>query len=720
MANRTRRLLLASAALVAAAPALHAADTATIPGNVAAWVAAAPAIGTPSDSKAVAIVVHMALRHRDELKQVADEVSKPGSPMYGHYLTPSTFRSEFAPAAEDVAAVAAMLTRAGMSVITVGPANAYVSATATVGQLRSAFGVTQKTYRYGAMALRANREAPRVPAAMAGKILYIEGLDDTTFLKQPLHRSVTVGAAIAPANLAAAAVTPPPVAASNPSPYCDTYFGDLKATLSTKPGLYDKTLPWLICGYTPAQVQAAYGFDKVKYDGAGVTVAFIDAYASPTLQADGNKYAKNHDLPSLTAANFKQIIPTGIYDVPAAQVTNAYGWWEEQSLDLAAIHGSAPGASIVYVGSTDNGTALTVALLNTIYNKQAEIITNSYGNGGEAVPAADVAMEDQAFMAAAAEGITVLFSSGDDGDLSQLNGVASGSWEATSAYVTGVGGTSLGVKNAAGNKIEYGWGNYRDLLADATVNSSTSITTSGLTTTTAYGLTFADFTFYAGSGGGISLLEAQPAYQATLVSSALATTLNEASGDTVTLPTPMRVSPDVAMVGDPYTGYLFGETFTIAGSKLADSGCTKSTATTEYCENDIGGTSLSSPLMAGTVAVLNQARLARGKAVVGFANPLFYSIGMGTATNYKAGALNAITPPTTATAVLRGYAADLNEVRVVTINSVPTLIITAPFALQVCSAKICEGLDDVFNYTSPGYNDVTGLGVPYLPNLVKE
>ena len=394
LANRTRRLLLASAALVAAAPALHAADTAIIPGNVAAWVAAAPAIGTPSDSKAVAIVVHMALRHRDELKQVADEVSRPGSPMYGHYLTPSTFRSEFAPAAEDVAAVAAMLTRAGMSEITVGPANAYVSATATVGQLRSAFGVTQKTYRYGAMALRANREAPRVPAAMAGKILYIEGLDDTTFLKQPLHRSVTVGAAIAPANLAAAAVTPPPVAASNPSPYCDTYFGDLKATLSTKPGVYDKTLPWLICGYTPAQVQAAYGFDKVKYDGAGVTVAFIDAYASPTLQADGNKYAKNHDLPSLTAANFKQIIPTGIYDVPAAQVTNAYSWWEEQSLDLAAIHGSAPGASIVYVGSTDNGTSLTVALLNTIYNKQADVITNSYGNGGEAVPAADVAMED--------------------------------------------------------------------------------------------------------------------------------------------------------------------------------------------------------------------------------------------------------------------------------------------------------------------------------------
>lgn len=727
MAIRTRNLLLATAAaagLAAAAPAMHAADTATIAGNVASWVAAAPVVGTPSATQAVAIVVHMALRNRDELKQVADEVSKPSSPMYGHYLTPSTFRSEFAPDAADVTAVSAMLTKAGMSDVTIGPANAYVSANATVGQLRTTFGVTQKTYRYGTMSLRANREAPSVPAALASKILYIEGLDDTTFLKQPQHRSVTVGAALAPANLlattAATAVTPPPVADSNPSPYCDTYFGDLQATLSTTPGVYDKTLPWLICGYTPAQIQAAYGFDKVKYDGTGVTVAIIDAYASPTLQADGDKYAKNHDLPALTAANFREIIPNGIYDVPAAQVTNAYGWWEEESLDLSAVHGSAPGASIVYVGASDDGTALSVALLNTIYNKQADIITNSYSYGGDSVPAADVKQQDQAFKAAASMGITVLFSSGDDGDLSQDNGVATASYESDSAYATGVGGTSLGIKNAAGGKFEYGWGTYRDLLAGATVNSSTSITTSGLTTTTAYGLTFDDFAFYSGSGGGISLLEAQPSYQSVLVPHKLATTLNEASGDTVTLPTPMRVSPDVAMVGDPYTGYLFGETFTIAGNAIADSGCVKSTATTEYCENDIGGTSLSSPLMAGAIAVLNEARLARGKAEIGFANPLFYSIGMGTATNYKAGALNAITPPTTPTAVLRGYASDLNEVRVVTINSVSTLIITAPFALEVCSTTICEGLDDVFNHVKPGYNDVTGLGVPWLPTLVKQ
>jgi hypothetical protein len=29
-------------------------------------------------------------------------------------------------------------------------------------------------------------------------------------------------------------------------------------------------------------------------------------------------------------------------------------------------------------------------------------------------------------------------------------------------------------------------------------------------------------------------------------------------------------------------------------------------------------------------------------------------------------------------------------------------------------------VDDVFNYTAAGYDDVTGLGVPYAPNLINE
>ncbi len=696
----------------------RAADTATIPGNVGGWVGKAQRVGTAAADGRVTIVLHMALRNPDRLAQFVADVSKPDSPDYGKYLTLAGFRSRFAPDPADAAAAAALLNSAGMKNVTVGPAGAYVSAEASVAQVAATFGVTQDLYLYRGRTVRANNELPSIPAALAGKVLAIEGLDASN-ARHPNHVSVLEGERRAPQGVVAeetATVTPPPVAAALPSPYCDTYAGDLEATLSTAPTPYAATLPWLLCGYTPQQVRQAYGLNRVPATGSGVTVAIVDAYASPTLMADGNAYAKNHKLPKLTASNFSEIIPEGIYDVPAADVGTAYGWWGEESLDLAAVHGSAPGANIVYVGASDSGSSLTVALTNAIYNRAADIITNSYSYNGDIDPA-DTAAQDQTFMVAASTGITLLFSSGDDGDLSQINGIATGSYESDSAYVTGVGGTSLFLRNSGGGKGEWGWGNYRDYLGAATVNSGTSITTSGLETTTAFGETFADFAFYAGSGGGLSLVSPQPSYQAGIVPDALATTLYTANGSAFTI-AKERVAPDVSMVADPYTGYLYGETFTTAGNAVSDSGCTAVTATTEYCENSIGGTSLASPLMAGTLAVVDQVRLAAGKPLLGFANPFFYAGKIGT--TLQASGINDVKAPTSPTALLRGYANNLTRVRVVTINSVPFDIATTPYALQLCGSKICEGLDDVFNNTMAGYDNVTGLGVPYVPNLVTQ
>ena len=717
--NRLTRVAIGIAAAGSALPALAARGSATVPGNVSGWVATAAKTGSVPATLRVNIAVHMALRNTDALARLVSAVSTPGSDSYGRYLAPAAFAARFAPAASDVAAVRAMLTASGMREVRVGPFGAYVAATATVGQLRQAFGVTQNMYRYGGTTLRSNREAPTIPASLGNKILYIEGLDDSDTLRQPLHRSAVQGTPVAPVSAnATASVTPPPVASQDPSPYCSTYFGDNKALLSTAPAPYAQTLPWLNCGYTPAQIQAAYGLNpfNVGLDGRGVTVAIVDAYASPTLQSDENLYAAHHGLPPLTAANYSEIIPAGIYDVPADQVANAYGWWTEESLDVASVHGSAPGATIVYVGSESNDATLTEALLDTIYDHRADIITNSYGDNGESVAAADVATEDQAFMAAAAEGITVLFSSGDDGDLSQDNGVATGSYEATSPYVTGVGGTSLLLTNKNGKKTEHGWGTYRDYLANATVNSSASITTSGLTTETVDGTTYSDFAFYSGSGGGISLIEAQPDYQAPVVSAVLATTLNEASGEQITL-SARRVSPDIAADADPYTGYLYPETYTTAGN-YSDTGCTPLTATTEYCEIAEGGTSLASPLTAGMIATVDEVRGLTGRPVVGFANPWLYGLKIGKSVN-SAG-INQVRAPAKPEAVLRGYAISNTLVRVVTINSVPELNITTPFPYPVCTQTICEGLDDVFNQVTPGYNDVTGLGVPYVPLLAIE
>ena len=229
--------------------------------------------------------------------------------------------------------------------------------------------------------------------------------------------------------------------------------------------------------------------------------------------------------------------------------------------------------------------------------------------------------------------------------------------------------------------------------------------------------TISAFAFYSGSGGGISTLAPQPDYQVGIVPDVLATTLHSADGSTTTI-AKARVAPDVSMDADPYTGYLIGETFTIAGNPYNDAGCTPVTSTTEYCEIGFGGTSLASPLLAGTLAVVDQARLAAGKPLLGFANPFFYAGKIGT--TLTASGINDVNAPTTPHALLRGYANDLTRVRVVTVNSVPYNIETTPYSLTVCGSRICEGIDEIFNFTTSGYDDVTGLGVPYAPALATQ
>jgi subtilase family serine protease len=92
-----------------------------------------------------------------------------------------------------------------------------------------------------------------------------------------------------------------------------------------------------------------------------------------------------------------------------------------------------------------------------------------------------------------------------------------------------------------------------------------------------------------GSGGGVSRVFAKPSYQASIT----------ATG---------RAVPDVAALGDPQTGLLIGQTQTFPDGAY-------------YDEYRIGGTSLSSPIFAGLMALADQA----AGSPHGFANPLFYA-----------------------------------------------------------------------------------------------
>jgi subtilase family serine protease len=664
--------------------------------NVSHWVGNAPRVGTAKDSQRVSITVFLSLRNQADLAALITAQSTPTNPRYGQYLTPDEFRTQFAPPAADVQRVQKALTKAGFQIEATPKSGLFVQASGTVAQVKSTFGISQDLYSYKGHTLRANAESPRVPSEIADVVTYVAGLDDTAMLRKSHHKRLTEEATRTLAS-ATSPNAPPPTAAALNSPVCSTYWGDRSAKLSTAPGLYPQTLPWLVCGYTPQQLRSAYGADQVREDGAGVRVAIVDLYASPTIKDDVNHYSKNHRLPQLTQFNFAQLVPAGLFDVPADDPCGPQGWYEEETLDVEAVHSMAPGASILFGGiaCTDPGNT---ALYTIIDDHLADIVTNSYGYNGEDVSPDFITAENQYFMQAAAEGMSVLFSSGDDGDLLiDGNAAASGSWEATSPYVTAVGGTSLALLNPEGDKKEWGWGTYRAYLNNALVAANgKSITTSGVAL---------PFAFYSGSGGGPSLVMPAPHYQED-VPYAFSSFTTLADGSKESLGTPHRVTPDISMVGDPYTGFLYGETYTTAGNPISDNGCVPLTTTTEYCEESIGGTSLASPLFAGVLALVDQSRFQRGRHSVGFVNPALYSFDTGNPDSSTA-PISKVKKPTSPTAVLRGYQNDLTRVRVVTINSTPNADNTA----------VIEGVDSSYVATN-GYDEITGLGTPNIPALI--
>src|SRR5262249_14383246 len=97
------------------------------------------------------------------------------------------------------------------------------------------------------------------------------------------------------------------------APPCSAYDGEA-IDLSDPPfgAGYPSPLGYAPCGYTPGQLQSAYGLSEPiaeGVDGSGVTVAIVDAYVSPTLKADAQEYAsENQPSQPLADGQFGELL----------------------------------------------------------------------------------------------------------------------------------------------------------------------------------------------------------------------------------------------------------------------------------------------------------------------------------------------------------------------------------------------------------------------------
>ena len=606
---------------VAAAPA-GAASRGKLAGSVPSWAKASSLKGAASASDPVTFRVYLAWRDPDGAAALARAVSDPRSASYGKVLTPAQFRQRFAPSEADVKAVKSWLTDQGFDVVYTPANNHYVAAEGTVAQVESAFAVKLGEYGVAGKTLRAPSSELSVPSSLSA-VTAVVGIDQSA---QLVHTD-RVGTDAAPSP------------GFRNAPPCSTYWAEKIAT--DQPDYQGAKQPYVPCGATPAQLRGAYGVASSGYDGAGQTVAVIDAYASPTIAADVDEYSSRHGLPTLKPGQFSQVVAPGTYNHKESPAQDPQGWYGEETLDIEAVHTMAPGARIVYVGAPNNYQDLDAALNHVVDRRLAQIVTNSYGFSSEFLPPGYIKPYNDTFIQAAIEGIGLYFSSGDGGDEVANVGIASVDWPASSPWVTAVGGTSLGVTQANGYVGETGWGTLRAPLA---------------------GDTWGTPVFQYGGGGGTSRLFAEPDYQRKVVPNQLA----KANGGR-----PGRVVPDVSLVGDPQTGMLVGQTQTFPDG------------TVKYSEYRLGGTSLSSPLMAGVMALADQ----RAGRRHGFANPALYG-------RYGTSAFRDVVAPAAPIAVVR------NDF----VNSVD--------ASQGTTTKLRTFDQTGTLHTTPGYDDVTGVGTP--------
>jgi subtilase family serine protease len=599
------------------------------------WATSSNLIGRVPSGDAITVQVHLKLRNEAQADAEIAAISDPRSPQYGHVLSDAQFEAEHAPTPSDVAALRQHLESHGLKVTYVPGNRAFVTAVGTASMAEAAFQTKLSNYGVAGETRRAASVPATVPSHLTDKVLTVAGLTTTPAyaphsaeLRGVIKRRDIIG------------MTPHPNAAV-PADTCSEWFGKTPDTTDpVLPGY--PPLTYVPCGYRPGQLRDAYGFaESVRNgnDGTGQTVAIVDAFLSPTLIKDAQTYAFNND-PDYPLADGQLTTQWA----PGTPQTPDTGWYDEQTLDVEAVHASAPGAKIIAVAAQSATDQDFVAAINLIIDKKlANIISNSYGS--VEATGNDFLLWNHILKIAALKGIGVYFSSGDNGDYTFSLFGPTGmkptvSFPASSDLVTAVGGTSLALGPTGNAIFESGW---EGSLSE--VDGSPSTIPDGGITGPFFWTPAPPGRFISGSGGGTSLVYEQPAWQKGIVPDALAN-----------LPgVPARVVPDVAMVADPATGFLVGET-------LAN----------VYSETVIGGTSLSAPLFAGTMAVAQQ----NAKKVFGLANPLLYAAN-------KKGAFRDIVPlPSPEAVALPG--------REVIYFDYPGLTI----------------------HTAIGYDNVTGLGVP--------
>lgn len=437
----------------------------------------------------------------------------------GSALTAAQFASRFGPDPARVAAALEVVSAAGLTANWT-PGAVLLSASGSAAAVERFLGV--RIHRFispDGTAFFSSLTAPAVPVQLSGTVIAVTGLDD--------------------------------------------YQRDLTSAVPAAD----------VDGVTPTDMVNFYDITplrKAGLNGKGQTVVFIEWGAPPT---------------SVLNAYAQKFTPTAPFNVQVHQ--DAADWGAplvsgdklysavagEAALDLEIVHGIAPGArEVVY--EFGNSAAIP-EVIKAIAAQSPDVILSSsiseHDCEQEQGASADGASENQADVAAAAQGMSIFWASGDRGAYMCLNDFptqdpnanteVSVMPDASSVGVTAIGGTTAFLARNGAYFQESAWGEPVEQW---------------------------------GSGGGMSTQLQRPTWQV-------------APG----IPTSMtgRGVPDVAANADIISGWDI-----IAPGEKAG----------QAQEGPVGGTSAAAPFWAAVTALIDEDLSQKSLPPVGFANPALY------------------------------------------------------------------------------------------------
>ncbi|MFD5561101.1 protease pro-enzyme activation domain-containing protein [Kitasatospora griseola] len=378
-----------------AAPTPNASARVALPQTVTPAVARSHKQGDVPADRRISVAVSLKLRNTAELDRFLSAVGTPGTAEFGHYLTPAQFTERFGPTQADVDQVRAFLTAQGLKVDSVSANRQVVNATGSTSAVAAAFGTHESTYsdpQQGNRSFFANDAAASVPAALAGVVEGVSGLNDHTVRTTRIAK--------------------PEASAPHATP----------------------------SGFGPAGYDGAYRLNQLGADGTGSTVALweFDGYKSTNLTTYDSQFGLSGPAVSTVSVDGAN------YD---AKPGDGQG---EVELDSEIVRGVAPKATqLVYEApNTDQGEIDMAAKI--VADNRVSVISISWGSCEPDTTAASMTAVNNSFKQAAAQGISIFSASGDDGSRDCTRSTSGSTvkavdFPASSPYNTGVGGTNLKV-----------------------------------------------------------------------------------------------------------------------------------------------------------------------------------------------------------------------------------------------------------------------------------